>query len=95
MSAEAKVNEIVAAPVLLNSLPLAGRVITGDVMFAQHVLSKQIVEAHGHYLWIVKDNQPSLRATIARLFTIEKPSDIHICAPIFNRPPAQTKVTVA
>ena len=50
MSVEAKANEIVAAPVLLNSLPLAGRVITGDAMFAQHVLSKQIVEAHGDYL---------------------------------------------
>jgi len=77
MSVEAKANEIVAAPVLLNSLPLTGRVITGDAMFAQHSLSKQIIEAHGDYLWIVKDNQPSLRAAIARLFTPEKSSDVH------------------
>ena len=66
-----KENEISAAPDLLKELDLAGRVVTGDAMFSQQQLSKQIVEAGGDYLWIVKDNQPNLRAAVERLFQPE------------------------
>ena len=41
-------------------------------MFTQRDLSRQIVNAGGHYLWKVKDNQPTLRADIERLFGPEK-----------------------
>src|SRR5215217_223041 len=44
MAVDKKANEIVVAPELLKTLPLEGRVVTGDAMFAQHALSKQIVE---------------------------------------------------
>lgn len=67
-----KSNEIVAASGVLDTLPLAGRVVTGDAMFTQRALSEQIVQAGGDYLWIVKDNQPGLRAAIERLFAPER-----------------------
>ncbi len=46
--------------------------LTGDAIFAQRDLSAHIVEASGHYLWKVKDNQPTLRAAIERLFGPER-----------------------
>lgn len=67
-----KENEISAAPPLLAKLDWQGRVVTGDAMFAQHQLSAQIVAAGGAYVWVVKDNQPTLRAAIERLFGLEK-----------------------
>jgi predicted transposase YbfD/YdcC len=67
-----KENEITAAPKVLAAVDLKGKVITGDAMFTQRDLSQQIVEAGGHYLWKVKDNQPTLRADIERLFGPEK-----------------------
>lgn len=68
----AKENELSAAPTLLKSLDLRGRVVTGDALFTQRNLSEQIVEAGGDYIWKAKDNQPSLRADIARLFGQER-----------------------
>jgi predicted transposase YbfD/YdcC len=66
-----KENEIVAAPRLLKSIDLKGKVLTGDAMFAQRELSRQVVECGGDYVWTVKDNQASLRSDIAALFEIE------------------------
>jgi len=66
-----KENEIVAAPTLLKRLDLIGTLVTGDAMFTQRQLSIQIVEAGGDYLWMVKDNQPTLRADIELLFAPE------------------------
>jgi predicted transposase YbfD/YdcC len=63
-----KENEISAAPKVLSDLDLKDKVVTGDAMFTQRDLSAQIVEAGGHYMWTVKDNQPTLRADIERLF---------------------------
>jgi predicted transposase YbfD/YdcC len=77
MAVDEKANEIVVAPELLKTLHLAGRVISGDAMFAQQTLSKQIVDAQADYVWIVKDNQPTLRASIERLFTPETPRKTH------------------
>ncbi len=64
----AKENEISAAPKVLTELELTGKVVTGDAMFTQRDLSAQIVAAGGHYVWTVKDNQPTLRSDIERLF---------------------------
>jgi predicted transposase YbfD/YdcC len=71
VAVETKENEIVAAPVLLGQLALTGVLMTGDAMFTQRELSIQIVEAGGDYLWLVKDNQPSLRNDIELLFAPE------------------------
>ena len=67
-----KENEITAAPKVLAAVDVKGKVITGDAMFTQRELSRQIIDAGGHYLWKVKDNQPSLRADIERLFGPER-----------------------
>lgn len=67
-----KENEISAAPRVLKSLDLRGKVVTGDAMFAQRELSLQIVELGGDYIWTVKDNQSTLRQDIELLFQPEK-----------------------
>jgi hypothetical protein len=67
MEVGSKENEIVRAPRLLKCIDLKGKVITGDAMFAQRELSRQVTEAGGDYLWTVKDNQASLRSDIAAL----------------------------
>jgi predicted transposase YbfD/YdcC len=63
-----KENEIKAAPRVLQRLRLKDRVVTGDAMLAQRSLSRQVVEQEGDYFWVVKDNQPTLKADIALLF---------------------------
>ena len=45
-----------------------GRLITGDAIFCQRDLSRQIIDAGGHYLWFVKENQPTLLADIQAAF---------------------------
>jgi predicted transposase YbfD/YdcC len=67
-----KENEISAAPRILKALDLRDKVVTGDAMFAQRELSRQIVEAGGDYVWTVKDNQSTLRQDIALLFQPEE-----------------------
>jgi predicted transposase YbfD/YdcC len=72
MEVGAKDNEISAAPRLLKAIDLQGKIVTGDAMFAQRELSRQVIEAGGDYVWSVKENQPSLRAEIEALFAIEE-----------------------
>ena len=72
MEVGAKDNEISAAPRLLKAIDLQGKIVTGDAMFAQRELSRQVVEAGGDYVWSVKENQPNLRADIEALFKIEE-----------------------
>lgn len=85
---ETKENEIVAAPKLLAQLDLRGKVITGDAMHTQRQLSIEIVVAGGDYLWIAKENQPDLRATIAHLFEPEQ------VTPGFSPTPTDFKTAV-
>ncbi|WP_422926515.1 ISAs1 family transposase [Singulisphaera sp. PoT] len=66
--AKDKTNEHKAALQLLSGLVLEGRLITGDAIFCQRDLSRQIVDSGGHYLWVVKDNQPALPADIRAAF---------------------------
>lgn len=68
---DSKENEIVAAPRIIKSIDLRGKIVTGDAMFTQRELSKQVVECGGDYLWSVKDNQPSLREEVEAVFSIE------------------------
>jgi hypothetical protein len=63
-----KTNEAKAALELLKSLVLKGRVITGDAMFCQREVCQQILDEGGHYFFVVKDNQPTLKAAIAAEF---------------------------
>ncbi|WP_328855054.1 ISAs1 family transposase [Microbispora hainanensis] len=56
----AKSNEIPAFTPLLSGLDLTSVVITADALHTQHEHARQIVAAGGHYVFIVKGNQPTL-----------------------------------
>jgi len=71
VAAGQKENEISVAPTLLAALDLRGKVVAGDAMHTQRALSVQILAGDGDYLWLVKDNQPTLHAEIAHLFTAD------------------------
>jgi len=60
--------ELTVAPRLIARLDWRGRVLTGDALFCQRDLCKQVGEAGGDYLVIVKENQPQLSRAIATLF---------------------------
>lgn len=66
-----KTNEHKAALRLLSGMVVEGRLITGDAIFCQRDLSRQIVAGDGHDLWVVKDNQPTLLADIQAAFAPE------------------------
>jgi predicted transposase YbfD/YdcC len=68
-----KSNEITAAPRLLARRPLQGTVTTMDALLTQHALATQIVAQGGHYLMVVKANQPALLAAISTLFATPPP----------------------
>jgi hypothetical protein len=61
-------NEITAALALLKDLSLEGTVITGDAIFCQREICRTIKDGKGDYLFVVKDNQPKLKADIAESF---------------------------
>lgn len=62
-------NEIVTALRMLRELPLNGLIITGDAIFAQREICRQITEGGGDYFFVVKDNQPALKEHIKTAFT--------------------------
>lgn len=64
-----KTNEIGAAPTLLAGLDLTGTLLTMDALLAQRALAEQIRAQGGHYLMILKANQPETYAAVAELFT--------------------------
>jgi hypothetical protein len=66
--AQEKTNEHKTAIPLLKTVDLNRRVVTGDAMFCQRDLSRQVIDAGGHYLWFVKDNQPTLLCDIEAAF---------------------------
>lgn len=61
-------NEAKAALELLKTIVLKGRVVTGDAMFCQREICQQIIDSGGDYLFVVKDNQPELKAAIEAEF---------------------------
>jgi hypothetical protein len=65
---DVKTNEHKGAFELLERLVLEGRVITGDAMFCQRDLCQEIRDRGGHYFFVVKENQPTLKESIAAEF---------------------------
>ena len=65
---EDKTNEHKTALRSLQNIVLQGRVVTGDAIFCQRDLSQQVRDAGGHYLWFVKENQPTLLHDIQTAF---------------------------
>lgn len=68
---DAKTNEHKAALKLLKDLVLNGRVIIGDAMFCQREVCQEILDGGGHYLVVVKENQPTLLREIEAAFANE------------------------
>jgi hypothetical protein len=65
---EEKTNEIPKLPDLLGPLPLEGAMVTADALHTQSESARYIVEEKkADYLFIVKDNQPTLRQDISDL----------------------------
>ena len=63
-----KTNEITVIPQLLTGRDLTGTVTTMDALLTQQRIAKQILVQGGHYLMIVKENQPNLYDASALLF---------------------------
>lgn len=68
---ENRENEIPAAPRLLQTLDLRGKIVMGDALHTQRAVSLQILLAGGEYLWYAKANQPKLQQDIAQVFEPE------------------------
>jgi predicted transposase YbfD/YdcC len=69
-----KENEISVVPPLLQALDLRGKIVMADALHTQRAVSRHICEAGGDYVWLAKDNQPSLHADIATLFAPPEPT---------------------
>src|SRR5665213_521205 len=65
---DGKENEIVTAQTVLSLVDVRGCVVTGDAMFAQRQLSRQIRRKGGDYLWCVMENQATLHCELDTLF---------------------------
>ena len=70
-----KSNEITAVPVLLAGLELRGTVTTMDSLLCQQAIARQILAQNGHYLMVVKENQPALFAAIELVFRYPPPEE--------------------
>ena len=46
-------------------------VVTGDAMFCQREVCQQVLQQQGHYLFVVKDNQPAPKEAIAAEFAAD------------------------
>ncbi|MFC5818065.1 ISAs1 family transposase [Nonomuraea harbinensis] len=64
---QAKSNEIPAFAPLLSKLDLSTLVVTADALHTQHDNARQVVTDGGHYLFLVKGNQPSLHRRLKTL----------------------------
>jgi hypothetical protein len=65
---DAGTNEHKAALELLGILPLSGKVVTGDGMFTHRDVCSEVVRRGGDYVLPAKENQPTLRSDIQRVF---------------------------
>jgi predicted transposase YbfD/YdcC len=65
-------DEIAAVEALLQNLVLAGKVVTLDALHTQRRTARRIGEQGGHYVMIVKGNQPELQEAVVGLFRPEQ-----------------------
>ena len=69
-----KTNEIGAILELLSMLVVHGGVITTDALLTQVKVAEQVLASQGDYVFIVKENQPTLYADIQLLFAAPPPT---------------------
>lgn len=68
VAVDAKSNEIMAIPVLLDLLDIHGALVSIDAMGCQKAIAAKIVDRGGDYVLMVKDNQEHLRTDIQQAF---------------------------
>ncbi len=73
--ADEREGELAVAPAVLASVPLRGRLVTGDALYCQRDLCRQIRRRRGHYLVVVKANQPRLLWALRTLFAEPPPGE--------------------
>ncbi len=61
-------NEITAMPRLLEKLDIAGKILTGDAIFAQRSIVEKIVTSGGDFVLTVKNNQETLKRELEQAF---------------------------
>lgn len=71
-----RTNEIPVAPTLLRGLVLEGRVVTMDALLTQREIAQTILDGGGHYVMVVKGNQPQVEQDIAQVFASPPPTAI-------------------
>jgi hypothetical protein len=69
VAVDTKSNEVTAAPKLLAGRDLSGMGVTADALLAHRGFARQIRAQHGHYLFVITDNEPTTADAIATLFT--------------------------
>lgn len=63
-----KTNEITSVEPLFEGLDITDAVVSGDAIFTQQAIARFLVEEkHADYLFMLKDNQPTLRSEIESL----------------------------
>jgi predicted transposase YbfD/YdcC len=67
--------ELSVAPRLLQRVSLAGRLVSGDALYCQRALCRQVRQAGGDYLFAIKENQPALLDDVALLFSDPPPGE--------------------
>ena len=73
VAVDAKSNEIIAMPQLLELLDLRDKIVTTDAMGCQKAIAETIVAGGGDYILAVKENQPTLHAEIQAAFATAAP----------------------
>lgn len=63
-----KSNEITAIPALLQTIEIAGCIVTIDAMGCQKEIAATIIQADADYVLAVKENQPKLYQALEQLF---------------------------
>jgi predicted transposase YbfD/YdcC len=87
-TAEKTEAELTVAPALIARVAWPGRVLTGDALFCQRHLCRQVRAAGGDYLVLVRENQPTLLHDVALLF--DPPPDQPAPLPLLDRREAAT-----
>lgn len=82
--------ELTVAPTLLGRIDWHGRVLTGDALFCQRSLCRQVRDAGGDYLLVLKENQGTRSRDIELLF--DPPADVG-ALPLADRRAARTVET--
>jgi predicted transposase YbfD/YdcC len=61
-------NEIGMAIPVLDALDIAGKTVTADALLTQRTLAQYLIERNAHYVFTVKNNQPTLCEDIRLIF---------------------------